>query len=89
MHICIYIYISKIQFRRLLGDGRAWNTMSAGCEALIKIPPPTPTNLYHSAKTLILFSVVARTAHPRELKHISALADISPCFDVVGGVGRL
>lgn len=89
MHICIYIFFSKIQFRILLGDGRVWNTMNAGCEALIKVPPPAPTNPYHRTKTLILFSVVARAAHPRELKHISALADISPCFEVAGGLRGL
>jgi len=92
MHICIYTYIfffSKIQFRRLLGDGRVWNTMNAGCEALIKVHPPAPTIPYHRTKTLILFSVVARAAHPRELEHISALADISPCFEVAGGVRGL
>ena len=91
MHVCMYIYIysfSKIQFCRLLGDGRVWNTMNAGCEALIKVPP-SPHKPHHRTKTLILFSVVTRAAHPRELKHISALADISPCFEVAGGVRRL
>ena len=59
--------------------------MNAGCEALIKVHPPAPTNPPPpGTKTLILFSVVARVAHPRELKHISALADISPCFEVAG-----
>lgn len=89
MYVCVYTFFSKIQFRRLLGDGRVCNTMNAGCEALIKVPPPVHTNPYHHTKTLILFSVVARAAHPREVKHISALANISPCFEVVGGVHGL
>lgn len=25
-----------------MGDGRVWNSMSVGCEALIKVPPPHP-----------------------------------------------
>ena len=90
MYVYIYIFFfSKIQFCRLLGDGRVWNTMNAGCEALIKVCPPRSHKPPPPYKTLILFSVVARAAHPRALKHISALADISPCFEVAGGLRGL